>query len=65
MPEHKMWHAFTLPEPLPPPFRKMPDRPNKRKSKLEADEIRVRKKTNFVVKGVQAKKVWKLRYTWI
>ena len=41
---HKMWHASTLPKPLPPAFRKMHGRPNKRKRKLGADETWVGKK---------------------
>ncbi|XP_057550574.1 uncharacterized protein LOC130828626 [Amaranthus tricolor] len=38
MPGHKMLPTTTLAKPLPPPFRKMPGRPNKRKRKKEADE---------------------------
>ncbi|XP_057543416.1 uncharacterized protein LOC130821645 [Amaranthus tricolor] len=38
MPGHKMWPTTTLAKPLPPPYRKMPGRPNKRKRKKEVDE---------------------------
>ncbi|XP_057538181.1 uncharacterized protein LOC130815712 [Amaranthus tricolor] len=38
MPGHKMWPTSTLAKPLPPPYRKMPGRPNKRKRKKEVGE---------------------------
>ena len=38
MPGHKMWPTTTLAKPLPPPYRKMPGRPNKRKRKKEVGE---------------------------
>ena len=41
---HKMWPTSTNPKPLPPPFRKMSGRLNKRKRKLEVDEAKGGKK---------------------
>ncbi|XP_057515640.1 uncharacterized protein LOC130797170 [Amaranthus tricolor] len=38
MPGHKMWPTTTLAKLLPPPYRKMPGRPNKRKRKKEVGE---------------------------
>ena len=50
MPGHKMWPTTTLAKPLPPPFRKMPGRPNKRKRKKEADEGKGGKKPTCAVR---------------
>ena len=52
MPGHKIWPTSTNPKPLPPPFRKMPGRPNKRKRRLEVDEAKDGKKTRLYGEGV-------------
>ncbi|KAK9705878.1 hypothetical protein RND81_07G088900 [Saponaria officinalis] len=36
MPGIKQWEKVNMPEPLPPPYKKMPGRPNSRKRKKEA-----------------------------
>ncbi|CAO2836258.1 unnamed protein product [Amaranthus hypochondriacus] len=45
-----MWPNSTCPRPLQPPFRNMPGRPNKRKRRLEVDEVRGGKKQGSVVR---------------
>ena len=45
-----MWPTKTLARPLPPPFRKMPGRPNRRKRKKEADEEKGGKKPTCAVR---------------
>ncbi|XP_057543888.1 uncharacterized protein LOC130823283 [Amaranthus tricolor] len=50
MPGHKMWPTSTNPKTLPPPFRKMPSRRNKRKRRLEVDEAKGGEKQGFVVR---------------
>ena len=50
MPVHKLWPTSTNPKPLPPPFRKMSGRPNKRNRRLEVDEAKGGKKQGSVVR---------------
>ncbi|XP_057523892.1 uncharacterized protein LOC130803708 [Amaranthus tricolor] len=50
MPGHKMWPTTTLAKPLPPPYRKMPGRPNKRKRKKEVGEGKGGKKAACAIK---------------
>ncbi|XP_057532810.1 uncharacterized protein LOC130810690 [Amaranthus tricolor] len=49
-PGHKMWPTSTNPKPLPPPFRKISGRPNKRKRRLEVDEAKGGKKQGSMVR---------------
>ena len=50
MPSHKMWPTSTNPKSLPPTFRKMHGRPNKRKRRLEVDEAKGGKKQGSMVR---------------
>nr|QIA97946.1 hypothetical protein AP_R.00g000430-v1.0.a3 [Amaranthus palmeri] len=56
MPGHKMWPTTTFAKPLPPPFRKMPGRPDKRKRKKEADEGKGGNKAATVVREYKPRK---------
>ena len=49
---HKMCPTSTNPKSLPPPFRKMSGKPNKRKRRLEVDEAKDGKKTRLSGEGV-------------